>query len=251
MLEYKLIRSKRRKTLALQVRHGQVTVRAPHYVTTAFIDVFIQEKSAWLRTKLAEQQAAPNCCNFSQNSSLLYLGEEVTLNITIAKKAEVYFCHNSVSEIDQYSYQQSTAKQLNVVISERVRAKLTDPLEITKQVKKQLEIYFKQQAEQLFIERLELISKQISLTATKITIRQYQARWGSCNNRGEVSFNYLLMMTPSFVIDYVIIHELCHLVHLNHSKDFWQLVGKFCPNYQLAKKWLTSHQSQLKWQLPQ
>ena len=251
MLEYKLIRSKRRKTLALQVRHGKVTVRAPHYVTTAFIDVFIQEKSAWLRTKLAEQQAGPNCCNFSQNSSLLYLGEEVTLNITIAKKAEVYFCHNSVSEIDQYSYQQSTAKQLNVVISERVRAKLTDPLEITKQVKKQLEIYFKQQAEQLFIERIELISKQISLTATKITIRQYQARWGSCNNRGEVSFNYLLMMTPSFVIDYVIIHELCHLVHLNHSKGFWQLVGKFCPNYQLAKKWLTSYQSQLKWQLPQ
>mgnify|MGYP002700106864 FL=1 len=251
MLEYKLIRSKRRKTLALQVRHGQVTVRAPHYVTTAFIDVFIQEKSAWLHTKLAEQHAAPNCCNFSQNSSLLYLGEEVTLNITIAKKAEVYFCHNSVSEIDQYSYQQSTAKQLNVVISERVRAKLTDPLEITKQVKKQLEIYFKQQAEQLFIERIELISKQISLTPTKITIRQYQARWGSCNNRGEVSFNYLLMMTPSFVIDYVIIHELCHLVHLNHSKGFWQLVGKFCPNYQLAKKWLTSYQSQLKWQLPQ
>ncbi len=250
MLEYKLIRSKRRKTLVLQVRHGQVTVRAPHYVTTAFVDVFIQEKSTWLRTKLAEQQKTPKCCNFSQNSNLLYLGEEVTLNVTIAKKAEVYFCHDATAAIESCSYQQSTTKQLNVAISEKVHARLTDPIERTKQVKKQLESYFKQQAEQLIIERLELISKRVSLKPTMINIRQYRARWGSCNNRGEVSFNYLLMMTPTFVIDYVIVHELCHLEHLNHSKDFWQLVENFCPNYQLAKRWLSDYQSQLHWLQP-
>lgn len=250
MLEYKLIRSKRRKTLVLQVRHGQVTVRAPHYVTTDFIDVFIQEKSTWLRTKLAEQQETPKSCNFSQSSKLLYLGEEVTLNIITAKKAGVFFSCDTPFDIEKDSDQQSTPKQLNVAISEKVNAKLIAPSEKTRQVKKQLESYFKQQAEQLIIERLELIGKQLSLKPTLINIRQYRARWGSCNNRGEVSFNYLLMMTPTFVIDYVIIHELCHLEHLNHSKGFWQLVGKFCPNYQLAKKWLSNYQSQLHWQTP-
>ena len=250
MLDYQLIRSKRRKTLALQVKHGQVTVRAPYYVTTAFIDVFIQEKSTWLRNKLIEQQKTPQYCNFRHGSNLLYLGEEVSLNVYTAKKAQVYVCHEATSEIEPPNCQRSLAKQLNVAISEKVSAKLTDPLEISKQVKRQLEIYFKQQAEQLLYERLEVISKQTLLTPAKIKIRQYRARWGSCNNRGEVSFNYLLMMTPSFVIDYVIIHELCHLEHLNHSKSFWQLVGKFCPHYQLAKKWLTAHQSQLHWQLP-
>ena len=250
MLEYKLIRSKRRRTLSLQVKHGQVTVRAPHYVTLAFIDTFIQKKSVWLRSKLAEQQEIPEFCDFSQGSSLLYLGEKVTLNICIAKKSEVYFSHGVGPEIESSNYQQTTTKYLNIAISERINSRLTELLARSKQIKKQLEIYFKQQAEQLIIDRLELISKEIALSPTMISIRQYRARWGSCNNRGEVSFNYLLMMTPSYVIDYVIIHELCHLEHLNHSKEFWQLVEKFCPNYQIAKKWLSTHQSQLHWQNP-
>jgi len=248
MLEYQLIRSKRRKTLSLQVRHGHVTVRAPHYISSAFIDTFIQEKNAWLRTKLAEQQEALEFCDFTQGSSLLFLGEQLTLNICSAKQSTVFIDSPLVSEVELYSDYKRSLRQLNVVISERVSAKLTEPLVRAKRVKKLLETYFKQQAEQLFIERLELLSNQTSLIPTKVTVRQYRARWGSCNNRGELSLNYLLIMAPVFVIDYVIIHELCHLEHLNHSKSFWKLVEQYCPNYQIAKKWLKTHQSQLHWQ---
>jgi len=265
MLEYQLIRSKRRKTLGLQVKHGKVTVRAPYYVTSAFIDTFIQQKSAWLRTKVSEQQGQVNFCDFSHGSSLLYLGEKLTLNISLAKRPKVFISNNLAnsylssfkesSGIQPFCSQQpcietSSTKLLNVIISERVDAKLTVAWAREKQVKKQLEGYFKQQAELLINERLELISKQTTLRPTKINIRQYSARWGSCNNRGEVSFNYLLMMTPLSVIDYVIIHELCHLEYLNHSRNFWQLVEKHSPNYQIAKQWLTSHQSQLHWKNP-
>ncbi len=250
MLEYQLIRSKRRKTLVLQVRHGQLTVRAPYSVSTTFIDSFIREKSAWLVKKLAEQKKKVEFCDFKQDSSLLFLGEPLTLNICLAKKSDV-FIDNSVIIDDELScaYKPSV-RQLNVVISERINSRLIKPLAKAEQVKRLLETYFKQQAEQLIIERLELLSEQTSLTPTKINIRQYRARWGGCNNRGELSFNYLLMMAPIFVIDYVVIHELCHLVHLNHSKDFWQLVEKHCPNFQQAKKWLNTHQSQLHWQNP-
>ncbi|PKG83723.1 M48 family peptidase [Colwellia sp. 75C3] len=250
MLEYQLIRSKRRKTLALQVRHGHVTVRAPYYVTTSFIDTFIQEKSAWLLTKLAEQKDKPDFCDFSQNSNLLFLGEPLTLNIYLAKKSNVFIDNSLVNEVDLFSTYKPSLRQLNVVISERVGLRLTEPLARAKQVKKLLETYFKQQAEQLIIERLEFLSRQTSLIPTTVNIRQYRARWGSCNNRGELSFNYLLMMAPIFVIDYVIIHELCHLEYLNHSKEFWQLVEKYCPNFQTAKKWLSINQSQLHWQNP-
>lgn len=250
MLEYQLIRSKRRKTLALQVRQGHVTVRAPHHVTTAFIDTFIQEKSVWLLAKLAEQKEKPNFCDFSQDSSLLLLGEHLLLNICVAKQSSVFIDNSLASEIESFSAYKSSPRQLNIVISERVNNRLTESLAKAKQVKKQLEIYLKQQAEQLIIERLEFISTQTSLVPKKVNIRQYRARWGSCNNRGEVSFNYLLMMAPSYVIDYVIVHELCHLEHLNHSKSFWQLVKKFSPNYQVAKDWLSTHQSQLHWQNP-
>ncbi len=258
MLEYQLIRSKRRKTLGLQVKHGQVTVRAPYYVTSAFIDTFIQEKSAWLRAKVIEQQGQVDFCDFSHGSRILFLGEEYVLNVSSAKQSKV-FSSNGIansdlsnntesSDLHKSDFQQPAIKLINVVISERVDAKLTDSLTRAKQVKKQLEGYFKQQAEFLINERLEVISKQTTLTPTKVNIRQYSARWGSCNNRGEVSFNYLLMMTPLAVIDYVIIHELCHLEYLNHSRNFWQLVEKYSPSYQTAKQWLNSHQSQLHWQ---
>ena len=250
MLEYQLIRSKRRKTLSLQVKHGRVTVRAPHYVKSAFIDTFIQEKSAWLQAKLVEQQSIAKFCDFSQGASLLFLGEQVSLNIGTAKQARVFFADKLLTETDLSRLQQPAPRQLNVVISNRVKAKLAGDLAIAKQVKKQLEGDFKQQAEKLIIERLEVISKRTSLTPTKVNIRQYRARWGSCNNRGEVSFNYFLMMTPLFVIDYVIIHELCHLEFLNHSKSFWQLVEKHSPDYQKAKQWLSHHQSQLYWLNP-
>ena len=250
MFEYQLIRSKRRKTLALQVRHGHVTVRAPYYVPTKFIDTFIKEKSAWLLTKLAEQSKKQDFCDFSQNSSLLFLGEHLTLNISLAKKSNVFIDDSLANEAESFSAYTSKPKRLNVVINERVNMRLIEPLAKAERVKKLLEAYFKKQAEQLIFERLDFLIRQTSLTPTKITIRQYRARWGSCNNRGELSFNYLLMMAPIFVIDYVIIHELCHLEHLNHSKYFWQLVEKHCPNFQSAKEWLNTHQSQLHWQNP-
>jgi len=250
MLEYQLIRSKRRKTLLLQVKYGQVTVRAPESVTSAFIDTFVQEKSSWLRAKVAEQRDKTQYCDFRQGATLFFLGEEVSLNLSTASQAKVFISNASTTAAEALSQGSFSGGQLNVVISERVNAKLVGPVAKAKQVKKQLEAFFKQQAEQLLIERLELISKKISLVATKITIRQYRARWGSCNNRGELSFNYLLMMTPLHVIDYVIVHELCHLKYLNHSRSFWQLVEQHSPNYQTAKNWLNSHQSQLHWKKP-
>jgi len=265
MFEYQLIRSKRRKTLGLQVKHGQVTVRAPHYVTSTFIDTFIQQKSAWLRAKVIEQKDQVNFCDFSHGSKLLFLGEELTLNISVAKHPRVSITDNleshclagnalmsnaSPRQTESSNFQALTAKFIHLVISERVNAKIATALARDKQVKKQLESYFKEQAELLINERLELLSKQTALTPTNINIRQYKARWGSCNNRGEVSFNYLLMMAPLFVIDYVIIHELCHLEYLDHSRHFWQLVEKHLPSYQLAKQWLVTHQSQLHWKNP-
>jgi predicted metal-dependent hydrolase len=265
MLDYQLIRSKRRKTLGLQVKHGQVTVRAPYYVTAAFIDTFIQEKSAWLRAKVTEQQRQVDCCDFSHGSNILFLGDKYVVNVSLAKQATVFIsnglANNDLSSNTELSalqslcsqqphFQEPIKKSISVVISERVHAKLAAPLAMEKQVKKQLESYFKQQAELLINERLELISKKTSLTPIKVNIRQYKARWGSCNNRGEVSFNYLLMMSPPFVIDYVIFHELCHLEYLDHSKNFWELVERHCPNFQVAKKWLTSNQSQLHWMNP-
>ncbi len=79
----------------------------------------------------------------------------------------------------------------------------------------------------------------------RITIRDQKTRWGSCSAKGTLSFNWRLMLAPPAVLDYVVIHELCHLTHMNHSKAFWALVESACPDYRTHRRWLKEHGQEL------
>lgn len=80
---------------------------------------------------------------------------------------------------------------------------------------------------------------------TSITIRDQKTRWGSCSSRGTLSYNYRLIFAPREVLDYVVVHELCHLTYLNHSKDFWNKVASVMPDYKVYKNWLREHGHEL------
>lgn len=80
---------------------------------------------------------------------------------------------------------------------------------------------------------------------TSITVRDQKTRWGSCSSRGTLSFNYRLIFAPTPVLDYVVVHELCHLTHMNHSKAFWNMVERIMPDYQIYKNWLREHGHEL------
>lgn len=79
----------------------------------------------------------------------------------------------------------------------------------------------------------------------RITIRRQKTRWGSYSSKGNLNFNCLLMLMPDEVVDYVVIHELCHLIEMNHSKAFWKLVEQVIPDYKEHKKWLRDHGSEI------
>jgi len=246
MIDYQVLRS-RRKTLSLQVKHGHVFVRAPYHVDEKIINSFIQKKDAWLRAKITEQnQTADFCCNFTQGSKLFVFGQLVTLNIIFANCAEKLGEKSDTFLSDLINDQ----KELTIVLPVRIQNKLLNKSQLAVVVKKYIERYFKQQAQKTILPKVEYYAKLTQLVPSSIKIRQYRARWGSCNSRGELSFNYLLMMLPIYVIDYVIVHELCHLHYLNHSKDFWQLVTKYFPDYIEAKKWIKANQSALHWRIP-
>ena len=86
--------------------------------------------------------------------------------------------------------------------------------------------------------RVSYFAKQIGVTYGKITIRNQKTRWGSCSSKGNLNFNCLLMLTPPEVIDYVVVHELCHRKEMNHSGAFWAEVEKILPDYKEQVKWL-------------
>ncbi|MBQ8597165.1 MAG: M48 family metallopeptidase, partial [Lachnospiraceae bacterium] len=83
------------------------------------------------------------------------------------------------------------------------------------------------------------------VTYEDIRIKDQKSRWGSCSSKGNLNFNWRIVMAPEPVCDYVVIHELCHLVHLDHSERFWKLVESICPGYEQYKKWLKTNGSRL------
>ena len=91
--------------------------------------------------------------------------------------------------------------------------------------------------------RVAYFSNQIGVSYGRITIRNQKTRWGSCSSKGNLNFNCLLMLTPPEVIDYVVVHELCHRKEMNHSKAFWSEVGKVLPDYKAHEKWLKNEGS--------
>ncbi|OUR62941.1 hypothetical protein A9Q74_01615 [Colwellia sp. 39_35_sub15_T18] len=256
MIDYQVVRSARRKTLSLQVKQGKVLVRAPYYVDKKIINALVQEKSAWLKAKVIEQsQLNQQCCGFNHGDKLLFLGQVVRLHISFASRAEIFLREYSSENLKLNSELKPALKselkqELNIVLAKRYATKLDDEQLLRMAVKKRLQDYFKQQAQSIILSKVSHYSELTQLKPKGIKIRQYSARWGSCNSNGEVSFNYLMMMLPDDVIDYIVVHELCHLRFLNHSADFWQLVAIHFPNYLQAKQWLKDNQSQLLWRLP-
>lgn len=93
--------------------------------------------------------------------------------------------------------------------------------------------------------RVAYFSKQVGVNYGRITIRNQKTRWGSCSNAGNLNFNCLLMLTPPEVIDYVVVHELCHRKEMNHSKAFWNEVAKILPDYKKHVQWLKKEGTQI------
>lgn len=208
---YQLIRS-HRKTLALQVKEAELIVRAPMRMAEKDIQGFINSKSAWIKAKINEQkQKLAEKTTLQCGSQLLFLGQSYQIK-QIDGPPALYF--------DQ--------QQLTIASHKPA------------QIKRLIEQWLRAEAETHILERCQhwASTMQFSGLIKDIRFRKTRSKWGHCTIDGRLQFNWLLIMAPTAVIDYVVVHELCHLRHMNHSKDFWQLVEQFCPTFQLQKQWL-------------
>ena len=214
-MDYQLIRSKR-KTLSLQINNNaELIVRAPNRLSVKKIEQFMHEKSYWISKKSrsirARKTQAPS---YKEGEKFLYLGVEYPLNINITQSEGLNFDGQRFS--------------LNQCGKEVFLA------------------WYKSAFKKIALPRLEYYAKNHQLKYQQVRLKNQKTLWGSCSGVNNINLNYLLIGAPIFVIDYVLVHELCHTVHKNHSKSFWKLVETILPNYKASKRWLQDNGYKLK-----
>lgn len=109
------------------------------------------------------------------------------------------------------------------------------------EAERQLELWLREKAGEVISERVAEYSRIIGVSCNNIRIKDTKSRWGSCSSKGNLNFSWRIIMAPADVMDYIIIHELCHLIHMNHSKEYWAAVGQYMKDYTKYKEWLKTN----------
>lgn len=218
MFEYKIKYGKRR-TIAVSVRGGEVIVHVPEsYAYSATIrrrtEEFIRLKSAWIERKLAEERAAIEGCltGFSRHKTPYLFGKALPVVRTDGKSVRF------------------DGKTLSVPASLAADA-----------INDALIRWYKRYAKTALETRLNVISAQCGIKYDSFGITSARRKWGSCSSSGKVLLNYRLVVLPMHLVDYVILHELCHMKVLDHSAAFWANVAAFMPDYKSYRKELKNY----------
>lgn len=207
-MEYKLQRSKR-KTLAVQVKDGEVIVKAPTGMSVEHIEDFLAEKALWISKKIREYNAkiaifAP----ILNGTSALYHGMMLPIFPTTCATACIN--GNVVNMPVKYDTADKRDRALANMYKKLATSELTD--------------------------RLYRVSASTGLKYNSFALTNARTQWGNCDGGCDIRLNWRLVLLDDELVHYIIIHELCHTVYHNHSKKFWALVQKHVPNYKAVAK---------------
>jgi len=221
-VSYTRKRSFRARHLRLEVRPGiGLIVVVPKSYKLGDVPQVLKRRAGWILQKLAEvsqHRDASKAGTVGTGDRIPFLGEELILAV---QKADV--AKGSV-KLD--------GNRLTVQLGKSDGS-----------VAAVLEKWFREEAARVLNRRADELSDRMGMKYRRIVIRGQKTRWASCSTSGTLSLNWRLMMMPSSVVDYVLIHELAHLKEMNHSKRFWRLVAEHCPEWVGRKKWLRKHEA--------
>lgn len=224
---YELTKS-RRKSMAIQIRpDGSILVKAPSWVLLREIEKYLRQKEDWIVTTLhrvATAQSIRAEHRWETGERLLWLGKEYLLAVntdTVPRKDRVRLLPERIVL--------SVDAETGIAVKQGI-----------------LEHWYREQARTFLTAKAEHFAGILGLTYADIRIKAQKSRWGSCSTKGNLNFNWHIIMAPETVVDYLVIHELCHLRYMNHSPEYWDFVAELYPDYKKARKWLRENGNALK-----
>ncbi|WP_165901918.1 M48 family metallopeptidase [Reinekea marinisedimentorum] len=207
----------RRKTMALHVRENSIEVRAPYRTPIKLAQTFVDDHDQWIERKLSDiRKRKAEKPDLMAASHIPFMGLNVALNI----------------EQGAINRWQLAPEGLNCTLTDKQEQLL--PL---------LGDFYKKQAQFWLNKKTLAVAEGLGFQnrISGIRLRKTKTKWGHCSASGQLQYNWLIMMAPEAVIDYLVAHEVAHLEHLNHSASFWQLVAQIQPGFDRNRRWLSDH----------
>lgn len=221
MVDYELIKSNR-KSIEIRLKsNGQVIIKGPKHMLKDQCEKVLEQKWDWILENLQkfnERQSQENHRQYKDKEVFNILGEKVTikllrqsLNVSKLKKLSGEWIFSIPEGWDK-------EKIIEVLIP-----------------------YFKASLKQYLEDRIRYYEPMFSKKVKSLTIRNQSTKWGSCSSKQGLNFNYRLIFAPLEIIDYLVVHEMSHLEHMNHSKSYWKKVYSVMPDYEKKDQWLKNN----------
>lgn len=222
---YTIRRSVRATKVRIIVTVNKIEVVAPVKTAEKQLHQFVVAQQQWIVSALAKvaerQLPPPSPVCYSEGSSIVYLGESypLTLKPTALKRIKIAFSNEFIAFIPDTLIATNHSEAIKLALTHWMKKQLL--LKVTQ--------YVKQHA------------PKHQLMPRSINIRNQKSRWGSCGIHNDIQINALLIIAPPAVLEYVVVHELCHIQLRNHSPQFWALVADHLPDYKIPHHWLKQH----------
>lgn len=217
-IEFTLIRSDRKTADIVIERSGEVIVRAPNGIDDCKIRRAVADRAFWVHRSLAEWESlnAPKRKRpLLQGQGFEYLGRSYRLTFVDIAKAPLTLKNGRWELCKKFAADAGEAG-----------------------VQKAFRDFYIEKGRRIFGERIAYFAPKLGVSPSGIAVKELGYHWASCGTGGAMNFHWKMLMAPQSVIDYIVVHELCHLRHRDHSDAFWNEVDKVLPNFRLRKSWL-------------
>lgn len=211
-----VIRSRRRKTADVRVEQGVVTVIVPRNLPDERIDRLLADKRGWITEKMRVQREArpASARRFVSGEAIPYLGRHYRLKVVDGP---------------------FKAPKLN---KGHLMVSVPGGAEATPMIRNAIIRWYRHRAAKTLKAKVDRLAPMVGVTPRRVEVKAFRSRWGSCTATGNLAFNWRIMMAPSRVVDYIVIHELCHLIHHDHSTAYWREVARVMPDYEVYREQL-------------
>ncbi len=215
--QVEVTRTDRKKSASIHLDGKLVKVTVPKSLSDNRVRDLITKRTLWIKTKLKEQSLRPvsKPKEYVSGEAVPYLGKNYRLKVVSGDAASIKMKNGYLIA----TFPEGASNQ-------------------QKHIKSLLEDWYQEHAQICLRQKTERFSKIVGVTPKTVSVKNYKSRWGSCSSNGELSYNWRIILAPHRIVDYVVVHELCHLLEHNHSPRYWKHVERHVPDWKECRDWL-------------